>query len=216
MTERFSTAYRLTGLGEEVHGCDPHASQLPDGDPLLLAFGFIRPDKGFDVLVRAFDDYVRRGGLGRLMIAGRAQSPADEKYADAVEKLAASVPGGRCTVERRFLSDEELKHALEAATIVVLPYLRNVGASGPLHLAIAAGRPIIATDIGHNGALRGIVDLVPPGDEGELSRAFGDVLSTKESLRSRAETVAAFAMERSWPMLARKNMAVYEIVIDKK
>jgi glycosyltransferase involved in cell wall biosynthesis len=210
MTERFSSAYRLSGLGEEVHACDPHPTPLPAGDPMLLAFGFIRPDKGFDVLVRAFDSYVREGGRGRLLIAGRAQSPSDESYADAVATLAASVPDGRCTFDRRFISDDELAHALEAATVVVLPYLQNVGSSGPLHQALSAGRPVIATDVGHNSALRGVIDLVRPADEADLLLAIRDVLSTDDSIRSRAETVAAFATERSWPMLARKNAAIYD------
>ncbi|HLJ84922.1 MAG TPA: glycosyltransferase [Candidatus Eremiobacteraceae bacterium] len=211
MTRALGESYQLKDLGEEVFGCSPHFVPLPaTGAPKIFAFGFVRPDKGFDVLLRAFAQYVREGGQGDLLIAGRPQAAADESYADELEQLAREVPAGRCRFERRFVPDDELERMVADSSLVVLPYLRNVGASGPLHIAIAAGRPIIATSAGHNAALRSVIDLVEPGDQTAIVAAMKAALASPDALRERVQKVVDFANRRSWAALAKTNAAIYD------
>jgi glycosyltransferase involved in cell wall biosynthesis len=213
MTRALAESYHLDNLGEEVFGCSPHIVPLPEtATPTILAFGFVRADKGFDVLLRAFAQYVRDGGRGDLLIAGRPQAPEDEPYADELERLSREVPDGRSRFERRFVPDDELERMVADSSLVVLPYLRNVGASGPLHIAIAAGRPIIATSAGHNAALRSVIDIVEPGDEAGLAAAITAALGSTESLADRARKVSDFANQRSWSALAKANIAIYDKV----
>jgi glycosyltransferase involved in cell wall biosynthesis len=214
MTRALGESYGLDGLGEEVFGCSPHIVPMPDtATPAIFAFGFVRADKGFDVLIRAFAQYVSEGGPGNLLIAGRPQALADEPYADELERLVQEVPDGRCRFERRFVPDEELEHMVADSSVVVLPYLRNVGASGPLHIAIASGRPIIATSAGHNAALRSVIDIVEPGDQEGLAMAIKTALRSAEALAERAQKVSAFANQRSWSALSRINTNLYATVV---
>jgi glycosyltransferase involved in cell wall biosynthesis len=211
MTTALAESYGLDGLGEEVFGSSPHIVPLRDtATPTIFSFGFVRADKGFDVLLRAFARYVRDGGQGNLLLAGRPQAPADEPYADELERLARDVSVGRCRFERRFVPDDELERMVADSSLIVLPYLRNVGASGPLHIAIAAGRPIIATSAGHNAALRSVIDIVEPADVGGLVTAMKAALRSAESLADRARKVSEFANQRSWSALARTNVKIYE------
>lgn len=212
MTARYAHAYGLRALGEEVHACEPRFGEafVPNahGDSEFFAFGFLRPDKGFDVLVEAFGRYVRAGGKGRLTIAGRPQSEADNAYADALQRAAAAVPEQRCVVERRFIADDELERYLQNCDVVVLPYLRNVGASGPLHHALGVGKPILATDAGHTSALRDSVRMVGAGNVEALAGALHE-LSNPDIQADYAARSRRMATERSWAQLVRRNNAIY-------
>jgi len=209
MTQEFADAYELRGLVEEVHGCKPRFSELPPGPPLIFSFGFLRPDKGFEYLIDGFARYVAQGGAGRLLIVGRPQTEGDLPYAKYLQEKARHVPDGRCTVEARFCSDEELESFLAASSLIVLPYLRNVGASGPLHHALGAGRAIITTDVGHNRALAGIATLVKPADADALADALAATLQNSQRTSDAARRVRAEALDRSWTMLAARYETLY-------
>jgi len=209
MTREFADAYGLHGISEEVHGCKPRFSDLPPGPPLIFSFGFLRPDKGFEYLIDGFAQYVARGGAGRLLILGRPQAEGDLPYARYLQEKALGVPAGRCTVEARFCSDEELESYLQASSLIVLPYLRNVGASGPLHHALGVGRPIITTDVGHNRALAGVATLVKPADASAIAEALVASLQDRRVAAEAAQRVRAQALDRSWSMLAARYESIY-------
>ena len=209
MTREFADAYGLSGISEEVHGCKPRFSDLPPGPPLVFSFGFLRPDKGFEYLIDGFARYVSQGGAGRLLIVGRPQTEGDLPYARYLQEKALRVPGSRCTVEARFCSDEELESFLQASSLIVLPYLRNVGASGPLHHALGVGRPIITTDVGHNRALAAVATLVKPADAGAIADALVATLQDSRAAADAAGRVRAQALERSWSMLAARYTRIY-------
>lgn len=211
MTQAFSEAYGVRNIGEEVHGCHPRCVPFVANDePLVFAFGFLRPDKGFDVLIEAFKDHLVRGGRGRLEIIGRPQSAADTAYADRLLATARSVPDNRCNVDVRYLPDEELEERLRVADIIAIPYLRNVGASGPLHHALGLGKPVICSDAGHNAALRQSLEVVSAGDISELRRALDRTICDSVYRRQLAQQAADIAVDRSWVRLAERNYALYQ------
>jgi glycosyltransferase involved in cell wall biosynthesis len=208
-TREFMHAYRVEGVIEEVHGCRPRFSPLRNGTPVIFSFGFLRRDKGFEYLIDAFARYAANGGAGRVLIVGGLQNKSDAPYVRYLQERAAQVPDGRCRIEARFCSDEELESFLRASSLIVLPYLRNVGASGPLHHAMGAGRPIVATNVGHNRALTGIVKLVKPKDADALAEAIAATLTNGSSLTGVSEKVRAEAVRRQWSMLAGGYAALY-------
>lgn len=216
MTRKFASAYGVRNLKEEVHATEPRIVPFHDtADPHALAFGFLRPDKGFDLLIEAFAAHVAAGGRGRLSIVGRPQSSADEPYARRLTEIAAQVPEGRCTVEVRYLSDDELERRLREADAIVVPYLRNVGASGPLHHALGVGKAVICSDAGHNAALRGSLEVFPSGDVRALTVSLGRVLNDETYRKKLSESAAMIATERSWTKLAEQNRALYLELLNK-
>lgn len=129
----------------------------------LLFFGVIRPYKGLEHLVEAFNllaedeiaDYW-------LTVVGETW----EGWTRPAEAIAASPNRDRITFINRYVHDQELDALLAGADAVVLPYLRS-SLSGPLHVAMGYGLPIIMTDVGGNAeAAEGYdgVILVPPAD----------------------------------------------------
>lgn len=208
MTFEFGQAYGLQDLGEEIHGCSIDFTPMPSGEPLILSFGFLRAEKGFEVLIEGFKKYVQRGGAGTLVIAGRPLSKEDERYAVHLATLAAPYPH-RIRFQKTYISDAELEKYLAAASIVALPYLRNVGASGPLHLALGVGRPVIATAVGHNRCLADGVTLVEPGSSEAIAAELFRLLHAPNELMAAAQKARDAAQRRNWNSLAAHNVDLY-------
>jgi glycosyltransferase involved in cell wall biosynthesis len=76
-----------------------------------------------------------------------------------------------------YLTDAELDAELSRADVVALPYRRS-SASGPMHIVMACGLPMIVTDLpalreaadGYAGAI-----FVPPADSEALGKALIEV-----------------------------------------
>jgi len=122
--------------------------QLPNNIPLLLFFGGLRKDKGPDILLEAIKSIKQDF---RLIIAGlpedttRSDVEAYQKQLDDPEKIIARL---------EYIPDDEINYYFLCADAVVLPYRKNFkGTSGVLQLATAAGKPVIATNVGQIGKI---------------------------------------------------------------
>lgn len=111
---------------------------------VALFFGSVDERKGIDELV----DVISRLDAGsniKVVIAG-APSIAMTN-ADLRRRLKAVESSPRCKVVARRIGFEEVETFFAAADVVLLPYLEGT-TSGVLKLAMAFGKPVIATDIG--------------------------------------------------------------------
>jgi glycosyltransferase involved in cell wall biosynthesis len=137
----------------------------------LLYFGVVRPFKGVEDLVAAFSALDPEDAEKfRLAIVGETWEGWD-----APNKAIACSPYAEL-IERvdRYVTDTELADYFSGADAVVLPYHRS-SASGPLHIAMSAGLPVIVTAVGglveavreYRGAV-----LVPPRDPIALKDAL--------------------------------------------
>lgn len=148
-------------------------------DPFeLLYFGVIRPFKGVEDLVAAFErlpEQVRAGM--HLTIVGETW----EGWTAPLDAVAVSHARDRITVVNRYVTDAEVQEHFSRADAVVLPYRRS-SSSGPLHIAMSAGLPVVVTAVGGLVEAAGDYDgvrFVPPGDPATLA----DVLSALPALR---------------------------------
>jgi glycosyltransferase involved in cell wall biosynthesis len=137
----------------------------------LLFFGLIRPYKGLEDLVQAFDDIDEAEIEGYwLTVVGETW----EGWDLPIEKIAKSRYRDRITLVNRFVDDAEVIAHFAQADGVVLPYHRS-SASSPAHVAMSNGLPLVITDVGglpeavadYKGAL-----LVPPHDPTALREAI--------------------------------------------
>src|SRR5579864_4989139 len=204
--------------GEKVrvihHGAFDHLAAEPveelprelaaSGAPVVLFFGLLRPYKGVDVLLRAWES-VGAGREAELWIVGRPRMSLD--------RLRASSPTGVRWVTR-FVSDPELAACFRRAEIVVLPYLRTdrLDFSGVLATAMAFGKPALISDVGGFAevAQTGAAHLVPPGDAEALGEALMSLLDDdeqRERLAQGARDAAAGAY--SWRRAAELTLALY-------
>jgi glycosyltransferase involved in cell wall biosynthesis len=177
-------------------GGRPLAAELASVErPVVLCFGLIRPYKGIDVLLDAWqgswDAELWVVGLPRMDIAGlRAAAP------DNVRFLA------------RFVADDELPALFRRADLVVLPY-READQSGVLATALAFGKALLLSDVGGFAEV-GAGRLVAPGDPLALRDALAELIGD-EAGRARLASAAraAAAGPLSWDDVARRTLALY-------
>jgi glycosyltransferase involved in cell wall biosynthesis len=130
---------------------------IPADDTVYALLGAIKPYKGLEQLIDAFDAVLERDpGRRRLLVAGGPDGdPATEAF------LRRCVLHPFVTLHARKIPGDEMQVFLRAADIVVLPYLRSLN-SGVLMLALSFGIPVVAPAVG------GIAEVVTP----EIGRTF--------------------------------------------
>ena len=175
-----TAAYSLGGAPVRVipHGPYDHlarpakACAASPGEPLrLLYLGVVRPFKGVEDLVEAFSGLGReQAARFRLVIVGETwggwtapdEAIARSPHADLIERVD------------RYVTDVELAEYFGQADAALFPYHRS-SASGPLHIAMSAGLPVVVTAVG--GLVEaardyGGADMVPPRDPAALRSAL--------------------------------------------
>jgi glycosyltransferase involved in cell wall biosynthesis len=159
--------YQLTA-GEQKHRPAPLSCCN------LLFFGVIRPYKGLEDLIRAFDALPEDEIASYwLTIVGETW----EQWTIPTSLINQSRYRDRITFVNRYVSDTEVAQFFAGADAVVMPYHR-ASTSGPLHIAMSWGLPIVVTRVGglveavagYEGAI-----LVPPGDVALLQGALSQV-----------------------------------------
>jgi glycosyltransferase involved in cell wall biosynthesis len=169
--------------------------------PAVLFFGLLRPYKGIEVLLEAWDGI----GDAELWIVGRPRMPLEPLRARAA-------PGVRFVP--RFVEDRVLPALFTRAEIVVLPYTRTerFDQSGVLATALAFGKPVVLTDVGGFGevAAAGAARLVPPDDPVALRDALADLISDPAERARLGEAARAAATgSYSWEAAARRTLDLY-------
>jgi glycosyltransferase involved in cell wall biosynthesis len=209
----------LLGGGERVHviphGAFEHLTRQRLEEPLpaelaavegpvVLCFGVIRPYKGADVLVEAF----QRVEGAELWVVGRPLEVS-------MEHLRRLAPAGRVRFVDRYVSDAELPAYFRRADLLVLPH-RSVDMSGVLFAGLAFGKAMVLSDVGGFRELAKehcVGALVPPGDPAALAAEIGRLLADPEErrrLEERAATAAAGPF--SWDRIAEQTASLYEQV----
>ena len=116
-------------------------------------------------------------------------------------------------LEPRFVPDDELPALFGPGTVAMFPY-REIEASGVLTLALAHGRPIIASRIG--GFAETIVDgvhgaLVPPDDAAALTEAMARLLDDRAFAAACARNVETLAASvPDWSVIAQQTAGTYK------
>ena len=157
---------------------------------VILFFGLLRPYKGVDILLEAFqqvDD-------AELWIVGMPRMRIEP-----LQELAAKAPGTVRFVPR-FVADQEIPAFFRRADTVVLPY-REIDQSGVLHTALAFGKPLVLSRVGGFPEVPGAT-LVPPGDPEALAAALKNPAPP-------GQPPAA----HSWDAIARKHVALYRELV---
>lgn len=174
------------------HGTLLHAPSRPT-DPMtgpltFTLFGKIKPYKGADVLIEAFASIPQTlRADARLRIIGKPYMDLAPLHALATRLGVAT----QLDIEPRFVSDAELPDLFAPGVVAVFPY-REIEASGVLSIALACGRPVLASRLGNfaetiEDGIQGA--LLPPGDAQTLGAAMTRLLAD----RAHAATCAAAA-----------------------
>ena len=193
------------------NGVDPRlwAPAAPNGagrEPLVLAWGRVQYEKGFQVLASAIALLRQRVPGIHCVIAGRGsylpdlQSHIDLEGVSDIVQLAGFVP------------DTDLRTLLHRAGCAVIPSLYEPFGIVALE-AMAAGAPTI---VARTGGLAEILDgtgaglLFEPGSAEELASAIEKVLTDPAAAAALTSASADLLGEHySWDAIAVSTLAVY-------
>jgi glycosyltransferase involved in cell wall biosynthesis len=164
----------------------------PDGPPVVLLFGLLRPYKGLDVLLEAW-----RGMTGaELWVVGAPRMALPDTLPSGVRMVA------------RFVTEAEAAWCFARAAVAVLPY-REIDQSGVLSTALGFGLPLVLSDVGGFPEVEPAVH-VPPGDPDALRAALQGLVDDpgrRAALAAAAREAAATTY--AWGPIAERHAALY-------
>ena len=175
-------------------------------EPLVLAWGRVQYEKGFQVLAQAMARLRGRVPGVSCLIAGRGpylpelQSQVDIEGVGDLVQLAGYVPR------------DDLRALLHRAGCVVIPSLYEPFGVVALE-ALAADAPVVSADTGGLAEIMqgsGAALLFEPGNAARLAEAIERVLidtETSRSLRARARDL--LEDRYSWDAIAEQTIGVY-------
>jgi glycosyltransferase involved in cell wall biosynthesis len=178
------------------HGTSPRSEPLaPPGQACVLLFGRLEQYKGVEVLVAAMRLVWERRPDVRLVVAGEGEAA----------RLVPADP--RITLMAHYISEAEVDGVMAGASLMALPYTQ-ASQSGVGLLAIAAGVPVVVSDLGSLPELaydRSFVSA--PGDPRALADAILRHLDDAGDVRARVLDHARANF--SWEEAARRTTELY-------
>jgi glycogen synthase len=196
--------------GVSLDDFDVHPAGSPTGRPYVFAIGRLVPQKGFDVLVRAFASAVRDGFPYDLVLAGDGSERA------SLQALVSDLGVRKRVAFLGATSREDVPALFTGSEFFVLPSLHEP--MGIVNLeAMAARRAVVATRVGGVPELVGDGEnglLVPPGDAAQLSAALVTLAGDRDLARRLGEAGRARAERVDWSDIALEYDEVYRRAAD--
>ena len=185
-----------------------------DERPTVLFFGRLEKRKGFEYLFQAFARVRQAVPDARLVVAGAYRKEDKEPFVR--EARRAGIRGIRFV---GYVDEEQKPHYFRSCDLFCAPSIGFESFGMVLLEAMAAGRPVVASDIpGYRSVLKDGCEglLVEPGDPDALAAALIRLLRDPD-LRARmgergAETARAFA----WEKVATRVLDLYNELLQRK
>jgi phosphatidylinositol alpha-mannosyltransferase len=180
-----------------------------DGPQNLLFVGRHEPRKGLLELLKAYRILRKTGCECRLLVVGTGPLGREARRYVATRGLKGVEFLGR-------VSDEEKAQLFRTAAVYVSPATGGESFGIVLLEAMAAGTPIVASDIhGYKGVVRRGREalLVPPRQPKQIAAAIARLLREPDLRAEMSGAGVARAQEFSWERVTAKVDAYYGVVI---
>jgi D-inositol-3-phosphate glycosyltransferase len=180
----------------------------------ILFFGRIKPYKGLEYLIPAFQKVVGGHSDYRLIIAGQLEMPSDSYWASIQKEIQQYVEAGQIIPRIEFIPDSEIEIYFKAADVLILPY-KEIFQSGVIFLGYNFGLPVLAADVGslNEDIVEGTTGFVfRPEDPVDLARAIEQYFTSDlfADLENHRREIREFAMKRhSWESVSELTTGVY-------
>ena len=185
----------------------------PPQDPVILFFGNIRPYKGLDLLLRAFQRVTRQIPEARLEIVGQALEPF-APYQAMIDELGIR---SQVNVRLEYIPDDEIPTLFRRVSVVALPY-KEIDQSAVLLLALSLGKAVVAAAVG------GIPEVIrpdetgiltPPDDPGAMAEALVNLLRDSARIETLGRAAAEDVRARfSWDAIAVQTEQFYRQLLE--
>jgi len=140
---------------------------INSNDKLITMFGFAYPNKGFDLVIKALPEVIKKIPQAKLIIAGSEPKDGGQGYMQKLIDLAEQLKIQDRIIFTGFLEDEDLvlQGIFQHSSCFVYPYYKRSSASGSISKIFAMNKPILVSDI----AFFKEYDFLPKFKEGNVS-----------------------------------------------
>ena len=184
------------------------------GKFVLLTFGLLSANKGFESVIRALPRILARHKDVVYVIAGathpHVRAREGDRYRDQLQAMARELGVEREVIfHNRFCSPQEMASLVGSADIYITPYCHVAQAvSGTLAFAMGAGKAIISTPYWHAAELLddGRGSLVPFEDPAAIADAAIDLLDNDAKRHAMRKRAYLYAREMVWNRVAQSYM----------
>src|SRR5258706_2244924 len=180
------------------------------GQFTVLTWGLLGPGKGIEWGIEAMAMLRDLQPMPRYMVAGQTHPKVLVHEGDAYrDRLRAQVRqadlGSWITFDGQYRNTGALASLVRSADVVLLPYdSTEQVTSGVLIEAVAAGKPVVATEFPHARELLagGAGLLVPHRDPAAIAAALRSVITRGDVMTGMAAAATAAAPHLLWPAVA--------------
>ena len=188
-----------------------------EGKTVLLTFGLLSPNKGFESVIRALPRILSRHKKVVYIIAGathpHVRRREGDRYRLELQDLAESLGlKEHVLFVNRFVSPQEMASLVGSADIYITPYRYEAQAvSGTLAYAMGKGKAIIstpywyATEVLANG--RGV--LIPFDDSAAIVDSVTELLDNESALQAMRKRAYLYARHMIWDQVAQSYMQTF-------
>lgn len=181
----------------------------------FLTFGKFGTYKRLEFLLDAFGEVSKEHPDMELIIGGD-DHPNRKGYLDMIQEKYKHLKNVKFI---GWISDESLPEIISNCKALVLSYESTTGSSGPLHLGISQGKPVIAPYIGDfiNVAMNEKVEILfySPKDKDNLKKMFLELVDKKIDIQSISKHNLGIAKENSYIKTAQKYLDLIKKVINE-
>jgi glycosyltransferase involved in cell wall biosynthesis len=196
----------------------PYEDSLsPKGKTVLLTFGLLSPNKGFESMIQALPRILSRHSDVVYTIAGathpHVRRREGDRYRLQLQALAKELGVEENVVfHNRFASPQEMASLVGSADIYVTPYRYEAQAvSGTLAYALGAGKAIISTPYWHATELldEGRGALVPFDNPAAIADKAIELLDNDAARQAMGKRAYVYARHMVWDRVAQSYMRAF-------
>jgi glycosyltransferase involved in cell wall biosynthesis len=215
--ERLAAGYAvdMTKVSIIAHGAPALETTMAQpvfrtGQFTVLTWGLLGPGKGIEWGIEAMAMLRDLAPMPRYMVAGQTHPKVllheGDVYRDRLrEQVREADLGSSITFDGHYRNTSSLASLVRSADVVLLPYdSTEQVTSGVLIEALAAGKPVVATQFPHaREALAGGAGLlVPHGDPGAIAAALRSMITRGDVMARVTAAATATAPQLRWPVIA--------------
>jgi glycosyltransferase involved in cell wall biosynthesis len=187
------------------------------GKAVLLTFGLLSPNKGFESVIQALPRILSRHRNAVYVIAGATHphvwAQEGDRYRHQLQALARELGVEEKVIfYNRFVSPQEMASLVGSADIYITPYCHEAQAvSGTLAYALGAGKAIISTPYWHAVELlsEGRGTLVPFENPMSIATAAIELLDNDAARLAMCKRAYDYGRQMVWNRVAQSYMSSF-------
>jgi polysaccharide biosynthesis protein PslF len=226
--DRLAAGYAvdLTKVSIIAHGAPARQTTMADptfrtGEFTVLTWGLLGPGKGIEWGIEAMAMLRDLQPMPRYVVAGQTHPKVliheGDAYRDRLrEQVRRAELGTWVTFDAHYRNASALASLVRSADVVLLPYdSTDQVTSGVLIEAVAAGKPVVATQFPHAREVLtgGAGLLVPHRDPAAIAAALRAVITRGDVMTRMTAAATATAPQLLWPVIADQYRALADRLI---